>query len=60
MYHGLADETVPYQNSVDTYNKLLANGAATSTVTLTALEGTHGTAIEPYIGQLIEKLLLLK
>jgi hypothetical protein len=60
MYHGLADETVPYQNSVDTYNKLLANGAATSTVTLTALEGTHGTAIEPYIGHLIEKLLLLK
>jgi hypothetical protein len=56
----LSDETVPYQNSVKTLNKLLANGASTSTVTLTPLEGTHSSAIEPYIGELIGKLLSLK
>ncbi len=60
MYHGLADETVPYQNSVDTFNKLLANGTSTSVLSLTALEGTHSSAIEPYIAALIEKLLSLK
>lgn len=60
MYHGLSDQTVPYQNSVDTFNKLLANGTSTSILTLTPLEGTHGSAIEPYIADLIQKLLSLK
>lgn len=60
MYHGLSDQTVPYQNSVDTFNKLLANGASSGTVSLTPLEGTHSSAIEPYIADLIEKLLTLK
>lgn len=50
MYHGDADITVPFQNSVDTYNKLIANGASTSTVTFTPLPGaTHGTGVVPYI-----------
>ena len=60
MYHGLSDATVPYQNSVDTYNKLLANGTSTGVLTLTSLEGTHSTAIDPYIAAIIEKLLSLK
>ena len=60
MYHGLSDATVPYQNSVDTYNKLLANGTSTGILTLTPLEGTHSTAIDPYIAAIIEKLLSLK
>jgi predicted esterase len=60
MYHGLSDTTVPYQNSVDTFNKLLSNGTTTSTVTLTPLEGTHSSAIEPYIADLIGKLLSLR
>jgi pimeloyl-ACP methyl ester carboxylesterase len=60
MYHGLGDTTVPFQNSVTTFNKLLANGASSSTVTLISLEGTHSSAIEPYIADLIEKLLTLK
>ena len=60
MYHGLSDKTVPYQNSVDTFEKLIANGASTSTVTLTSLEGTHSSAIEPYIAELIKELLLLR
>jgi pimeloyl-ACP methyl ester carboxylesterase len=60
MYHGLSDATVPYQNSVDTYNKLLANGASTGVLTLTPLEGTHSSAVDPYIAAIIEKLLSLK
>jgi pimeloyl-ACP methyl ester carboxylesterase len=60
MYHGLSDTTVPYQNSVDTYNALLANGTSTDVLTLTSLEGTHSSAIDPYIADLIEKLLSLK
>ena len=60
MYHGLSDTTVPYQNSVDTYNKLLANGTSTGLLTLTPLEGAHSTAIDPYIAAIIEKLLSLK
>lgn len=60
MYHGLSDETVPYQNSVDTFDKLLANGTSTSVISLTSLEGTHSSAVEPYIANLIEKLLSLK
>jgi hypothetical protein len=51
---------VPYQNSVGTYDKLLANGTSASVVTLTPLEGTHSTAIEPYLAAIIEKLLSLK
>ena len=60
MYHGLSDKTVPYQNSVNTFDKLIANGASTSTLTLTPLEGTHSSAIEPYVADLISKLLLMK
>lgn len=60
MYHGLSDETVPYQNSVDTFNKLLANGASTSVISLTPLDGDHSSAIEPYVAELIAKLLSLK
>ncbi|WP_276373287.1 lipase family protein [Chryseolinea sp. H1M3-3] len=60
MYHGLSDATVPYQNSVDTFNKLISNGASTSDISLTPLEGTHSSAIEPYIADIIGKLLSLK
>jgi hypothetical protein len=60
MYHGLSDTTVPYQNSVDTFNQLISNGASTSTISLTPLEGTHSSAIEPYITDIIDKLLSLK
>ncbi len=60
MYHGLSDATVPYQNSVDTFNKLISNGASTSNLSLTSLEGTHSSAIEPYIADIIGKLLSLK
>jgi pimeloyl-ACP methyl ester carboxylesterase len=60
MYHGTSDATVPYQNSVDTYNKLILNGASSENVTLTPLTGTHSSAITPYIADFIPKLLALK
>lgn len=61
MYHGDADITVPYINSVSTYSKLIANGASTSVVSLTALPGaTHGTGVIPYIEDFIPKMLSLK
>ena len=60
MYHGTSDTTVPFQNSVETFNKLLSNGTSTSNLTLTSLQGTHSTAIQPYIENIIEKLLALK
>jgi pimeloyl-ACP methyl ester carboxylesterase len=61
FYHGTSDITVPYQNSVDTYNTLIQNGASTSIVTLTPLPfATHGTGITPYIIELTNKLLAFK
>ncbi|MBS1490652.1 MAG: hypothetical protein JSS93_09000 [Bacteroidetes bacterium] len=61
MYHGDADITVPYQNSVATYNTLLANGASPSVLTFTTLPGaTHGTGVVPYIQDFIPIMLSLK
>jgi pimeloyl-ACP methyl ester carboxylesterase len=61
MYHGDADVTVPYQNSVDTYNKLISNGALSSTLTLTSFPGkTHYTGLQPYIETFVPQLILLK
>jgi pimeloyl-ACP methyl ester carboxylesterase len=61
MYHGDADVTVPYQNSVDTYNKLISNGASTATLTFTSFPGaTHGTGVQPYIETFIPQLISLK
>jgi len=61
MYHGDADVTVPYNNSVMTYQKLIANGASPSVLTLTALPGAnHGTGVLPYIEDFIPKMMLLK
>jgi pimeloyl-ACP methyl ester carboxylesterase len=61
MYHGDADVTVPYQNSVNTYNKLIANGASTSVLTFTTLPGkTHITGVVPYIEAFIPTMISLK
>jgi pimeloyl-ACP methyl ester carboxylesterase len=58
MYHGDADTTVPYQNSVSTYQQFLDNGASTSTVELITLPGaTHSSGLEPYIEDFVGKLL---
>jgi len=52
MFHGNADDWVPYQNSVDTYNRMIQLGASESTLTFTTLEGaTHGSGFLPYLQQ---------
>ncbi len=60
LYHGEDDATVPYQNSVDTYESLLAEGGSADDVTLIPLQGTHSTAVEPYILDFIPKLWALR
>lgn len=61
MYHGDADVTVPYDNSVITYQKLIDNGASASVLTLTTLPGKdHGTGVLPYIEDFIPKMMQLK
>lgn len=61
MYHGDADTTVPFQNSVATYNALLANGTSTSVVTLTTLPGAdHGSGVLPFIEKFISQINSLK
>jgi pimeloyl-ACP methyl ester carboxylesterase len=60
MYHGESDVTVPYQNSVDTYDKLIANGSSTSSLTFIPLTGTHASAVQPYILDLVPKLWALR
>ena len=57
LYHGDEDITVPYENSVVTYDKMLTNGASPSVVTFTALTGEdHYTGGLPYFFELLELL----
>lgn len=61
LYHGTDDITVPYQNSVDTYNTLINGGTSPSVLTFTPLQGAdHGSGIFPYVEQFIPLLLSLK
>lgn len=61
MYHGTADITVPYQNSVTTYDKLIDGGASTSIVSFTSLEnGTHSSGIVPYVTDVVSVFKDLK
>ncbi len=61
MYHGTADITVPYQNSVDTYNNFIANGVNSSLVEFIPLEShTHSTGALPYILDIFDKFENLK
>lgn len=50
LYHGDADVTVPYDNSVTSYDQFVQNGVDQSEVTFTTIEGgTHASGIFPYI-----------
>ena len=61
MYHGTADVTVPYQNSVDTYDKFIMNGASTSTIEFIPLQGeNHSSGSIPYIMDLFDRFNELK
>ncbi len=60
MYHGTADITVPYENSIITYEKLLNNGTNAQLLTFIPIEGgTHGTGVFPYIEDFINRVLVL-
>ena len=55
MFHGTADMTVPYQNSLDTYEQLVSNGAQTDRLQFIALEGAnHTTGVVPYVIEALE------
>ncbi len=61
MYHGEADITVPYQNSVSTFDHFIKAGASSNVVTFTPIPfGTHASGVTPYIVDLINKVLALK
>lgn len=61
MYHGEADLTVPFQNSLDTYNQLIENGASESVVNLIPLpNATHTSGIFPYVEMFIGKITNLE
>ena len=58
MYHGDADNIVPFSDSQETYTNFLLNGA--TNVTFTSIpDGTHTTAIEPMIVDVIPWFLSL-
>jgi pimeloyl-ACP methyl ester carboxylesterase len=48
LYHGTADEVVPFANSQATYDKLKANGAANISF-VSIPNGTHGTSFQPML-----------
>lgn len=61
MYHGSADVTVPYQNSVDSYARYIDNGASPNVVKFFTIEGgTHYTGFFPYAEDFVPRLLELK
>ncbi len=52
MYHGTADVTIPFDNSLKTYEKLLANGS--NDITLVEIEGEdHRTAFIPMFKDMV-------
>lgn len=60
LYHGESDITVPYQNSVDTYNTLLSKGASDDVLSFIPLKGTHSSAITPFVLDFVPKLWAMK
>jgi pimeloyl-ACP methyl ester carboxylesterase len=61
MYHGTADITVPYQNSVDTYNSMIDLGASPNILSFIPLQdATHDSGVVPYIIDVIETFDTLK
>ncbi len=58
LYHGNADENVPYLISENLYNDFLNLGQGTDKIQFVTLEdATHGTGVMPMYIEVIEKLL---
>ena len=60
LYHGTADTTIPISNTQLTYNELINQGADPSQLEMITLEGSHSSALEPYIEDLVKKLQEMK
>ena len=61
LYHGTDDLTIPYENSVNTYNTMISNGASSSIISLIALSGyNHSTGWVPYFLDVVERFEKLK
>ena len=61
LYHGDADITVPYQNTVDTYRAFLSSGASPEIITLTTFEGAdHYTGFVPYLESFMNTIMKLE
>ena len=61
MYHGTADITVPYENSLDSRSQFIAAGASPNLVTLTNIVGAdHGSGFLPYLAEAINLFETLK
>ena len=61
MYHGTDDITVPYQNSVDTYNSFISLGADKNIVKFIDLKGeNHSSGSLPYVVSLFDEFEKLK
>ncbi len=58
LYHGDEDTFIPIQNSIDTRNKLISNGASPDELTLTVFEGkNHREGVIPYAEDVARKLI---
>ena len=61
LYHGDADITVPYQNTVDTYDVFLASGSPPEIIKLTTFEGSdHYTGFVPYLESFMNTIMKLE
>ncbi|MDH5598354.1 MAG: hypothetical protein OEY34_04490, partial [Cyclobacteriaceae bacterium] len=61
LYHGTDDLTIPYENSVTTYNTMISNGAAPNILSLITLSGhNHSSGWVPYFLEVFERFEKLK
>ncbi|HEX7027587.1 MAG TPA: prolyl oligopeptidase family serine peptidase [Gammaproteobacteria bacterium] len=60
FYHGSADVTVPIGNTQGTYDELISQDTNAANLHLITLDGTHSSALEGYIEDLVKKLEQMK
>lgn len=58
LFHGDADVTVPYQNSVDSYSSFISTGTSEDIMSFTTLPGaTHGGGFVPYLELMLNDIV---
>ncbi|MGV3538718.1 MAG: lipase family protein [Rufibacter sp.] len=60
LYHGTSDTTVPFANSQETYNAMVAAGGSANVKFVSIKGGTHSSSLEPMIKDLIPWIESLK